>query len=845
MYAGNAIPPFPANKDIFMHSTFEIKGMTCSACSARLERVIGNLDGVNSATVNLAAESLAADYDQEQISAKEIIDSVKMAGFEAVKKIEGTELTLPVSGMACSACSSRLERVLNAADGVIKAQVSLASETASLTFNPTTISLRNIRQIITDAGFEAGQIQSAHNAKDNFEKRKAENEAKLGEMKTRLIAALAFTIPLLTITMGHMVGMPLPAAIEPHSSPLGFALIQLALTAPVLWFGRNFYQQGFPNLLRGAPNMDSLIAVGTSAAVVYSLWNTIEIAMGIDAHARAMDLYFESAATIIALISLGKFQETRARSRTSDAIEKLMDLTPAQAILLQNGEQISTPVEEIGPGDLILIRPGDRVAADGKIAEGHSDVDESMLTGESMPVSKSAGDDVAGGTVNTGGGALQVQVTNVGENTVLARIIRLVQEAQGSKAPISSLADTVSFYFVPTVMAIGIAAALGWFFFSDEPFTFALRIFISVMVIACPCAMGLATPTAIMVGTGRGAQLGVLVKSGEALETAGKIETMIFDKTGTLTYGKPEVAETYTVDNDNPQELLLLAGSAEKQSEHPLAKAVVRAAEEISTPLPETTSFQAVSGLGINTETKGHAMLLGNRKFLEQSFISGLNNIDANEAALRFAASGQSPLYIAKDGKLAGILAIADRIKDETPQTISKLHTLGVQTVMLTGDNEKVAHAIADKAGIDKVIAQVMPDRKAEVVNKEKAEGRKVAMVGDGINDAPALASADLGIAMGTGIDVAIESGDVVLMKGNLNGVLTALSLSRATVRNIKQNLFWAFAFNVLGIPVAAGLLHVFGGPTLSPMFAAAAMSLSSVTVVSNALRLKFFKPED
>ncbi len=830
---------------IKMHSRFEIKGMTCSACSARLEKVIGNMEGVKSATVNLAAETLAADYDPQTVSAAEIINSVEMAGFEAMEKIEGTELTLPVSGMACSACSARLERVLSATDGITNAQVSLASETAALNFNPTEISLREIRQIIADAGFESGQIQSAHNAKDNFEKRKAENAAKLGEMKQRLIAALAFTIPLLTITMGHMIGMPLPNSIDPHASPLGFALIQLLLTAPVLWFGRNFYQQGFPNLLRKTPNMDSLIAVGTSAAVVYSLWNTIEIGLGIDAHARAMDLYYESAATIIALISLGKFQETRARSKTSAAIEKLMDLTPAQAILLQDGEQVSTPIEEIGPGDLILIRPGDRVAADGKVAEGHSDIDESMLTGESMPVSKNTGDDVAGGTVNVGGGALKVRVINVGENTVLSRIIRLVQEAQGSKAPISSLADTVSYYFVPTVMAIGIVSALGWFFFSDEPFTFALRIFISVMVIACPCAMGLATPTAIMVGTGRGAQLGVLVKSGEALETAGKIQTMIFDKTGTLTYGKPEVSETFTMQGQTQDELLLLAGSAEKQSEHPLAKAVVKAAEKLGSPMPETTSFKAVPGLGISTETNGQAMLLGNRKYLEQNFIGGLDGEAANEASTRFAASGQSPLYVAINGKLAGILAIADRIKDEAPQTIRKLRQLGVESVMLTGDNEKVAHAIAAKAGIDKVIAQVMPDRKAEEVNKEKAAGRKVAMIGDGINDAPALASADLGIAMGTGIDVAIESGDVVLMKGDLGGVITALSLSRATVRNIKQNLFWAFAFNVLGIPVAAGLLHVFGGPTLSPMFAAAAMSLSSVTVVSNALRLKFFKPED
>ncbi len=818
--------------------------MTCSACSSRLERVIGNMDGVDNATVNLATETLSVDYDSGKTSPADIIQAVKMAGFEASEKIEGTELTLPISGMTCSACSSRLERVLNAADGMILAQVNLATESAAIKFNSADTSLREIRQLISNAGFKSGEIKSSLNAKKNFDERREQNEAKLTVLKNKLIYALSFTVPLLIITMGHMAGMPLPDIISPHESPLGFAFIQLALTAPVLWFGRDFYLHGFPNLFRGAPNMDSLIAVGTSAAFIYSLWNMIEIGMGIDPQAKAMDLYFESAATIIALISLGKYQEVRARSRTSEAIEKLMDLTPAKAILLLDGEQISTPVEEIGPGDCILIRPGDRVAADGKVYEGHSDIDESMLTGESMPVSKSPGADVASGTVNTGGGALKVRVVNIGENTVLSRIIKLVQEAQGSKAPISSLADTVSFYFVPTVMAIGIAAALGWFFFSTEPFTFALRIFISVMVIACPCAMGLATPTAIMVGTGRGAQLGVLVKSGEALETAGKIDTIIFDKTGTLTYGKPEVAEIFTVADEDSTELVALAGSAEKQSEHPLARAVVRAAENQGTPLPETTSFYAVSGLGINTETGGHSLLLGNRKFLEQNFTAGLDNKDANEAALRFAAAGQSPLYIAKNGKLAGILAIADRIKEETADTVKKLHDLGVKTIMLTGDNEKVAHAIAEKAGIDQVIAQVMPDRKAAEVNKEKAKGHKVAMVGDGINDAPALASADLGIAMGTGIDVAIESGDVVLMKGDLSGVLTALSLSRATVRNIKQNLFWAFAFNVLGIPVAAGLLHVFGGPTLSPMFAAAAMSLSSVTVVTNALRLKFFKPE-
>ncbi|MBI9109672.1 heavy metal translocating P-type ATPase [Maridesulfovibrio ferrireducens] len=828
-----------------MDALFEIKGMTCSACSSRLEKVINNMDGVKHASVNLATESLAVNFDKESTSVTEIIKTVEMSGFEATEKIEGTEVALPISGMSCSACSSRLERVLNMTDGIVKAGVSLPGESAIIKFNSAIISLRQIRLIIKDLGFEAGEIQSAQDAQKNFETRRKQNEAKLALMKKKLIYALTFTVPLLIITMGHMVGMPLPNFISPHHSPLGFALIQLFLTMPVLWFGKDFYIHGFPNLMRGTPNMDSLIAVGTSAAVVYSLWNFIEIALGVDPQARAMDLYFESAATIITLILLGKFQEGRAKSRTSEAIEKLMDLTPAKAILLENGEQISTPIEEIGPGDNILIRPGDRVSADGTVYEGHSEIDESMLTGESMPVSKSEGDAVAGGTVNTGGGALKVRVKNVGENTVLSRIIKLVQDAQGSKAPISSLADTVSFYFVPSVMTIAVLSGLSWYFFSAEPFSFALRIFISVMVIACPCAMGLATPTAIMVGTGRGAQLGVLVKSGEALETAGKINTMIFDKTGTLTYGQPELVDTFVASGQNGEELLALAASAEKQSEHPLARAVLRAAEKTGISLPETTSFNAVAGLGIATKTGGHSMLLGNQEYLNRNFVGGLDEKKARDAASSFESAGQSPLYIAKNGKLAGIMAIADKIKKEAPATIKKLHALGVKTVMLTGDNEKVARTIAKSAGINEVVAQVMPDRKAEVVNREKAQGRKVAMIGDGINDAPALASADLGIAMGTGIDVAIESGDIVLMKGDLSGVLTALALSRATVRNIKQNLFWAFAFNVLGIPVAAGALYIFGGPTLSPMFAAAAMSLSSVTVVTNALRLKFFTIEN
>ncbi len=646
-----------------MNTLFEIKGMTCSACSSRLERVINNVEGVKHASVNLATESLSVNFDKESVSSAEIIKMVENAGFEATEKIAGTEILLPISGMTCSACSSRLERVLNNTDGIIKAGVSLPGETATIKFNSAIISLREIRQIIKDIGFEAGEIESAQDAHKNFETRREENAAKLALMKKKLIYALAFTVPLLIITMGHMIGMGLPSFMSPHESPLGFALVQLFLTLPVIWFGKDFYIHGIPNMMRGAPNMDSLIAVGTSAAFVYSFWNLVEIAIGVDPVAKAMDLYFESAATIITLILLGKFQEGRAKSRTSEAIEKLMDLTPAMAILLENGKQIPTPIEEIGAGDNILIRPGDRVGADGTVYEGRSELDESMLTGESMPVSKTVGDSVAGGTVNTGGGALKVRVKNVGENTVLSRIIKLVQEAQGSKAPISSLADTVSFYFVPTVMAVAVLSGLSWYVFSAEPFSFALRIFISVMVIACPCAMGLATPTAIMVGTGRGAQLGVLVKSGEALETAGKINTMIFDKTGTLTYGQPELVDTFLADGQNGEELLSLAASAEQQSEHPLAKAVIRAAEKKELSLPETTSFNGVAGLGIATETDEHSMLLGNKEHLSRNFVAGLDDKKAVEAASHFESAGQSPLYIAIDGKLAAIMAIADKIK--------------------------------------------------------------------------------------------------------------------------------------------------------------------------------------
>jgi Cu+-exporting ATPase len=616
-----------------------------------------------------------------------------------------------------------------------------------------------------------------------------------------------------------------------------------------MWSGRRFYLNGFPALVRKAPNMDSLIAVGTGAAFIYSTWNLIEIFLGLDAMARVMDLYYESAAVLIALVSLGKYLETRSKAKTSDAISQLMELTPDKATLVknpgaENEEQIDILVSDIEAGDMILVRPGERIPVDGTVKKGHSSVDESMLTGESLPVSKEEGGKVIGGTLNKNG-MLRVLAERVGQDTVLARIIKMVREAQGSKAPIANLADRISLYFVPIVMVIATLSGLAWYFIGDAPFPFALRIFIAVLVIACPCAMGLATPTSIMVGTGRGAQLGVLIKSGEALEMAQGINVLVFDKTGTLTYGKPQLTDFEVLrETGMPEDdILALVAGAESVSEHPLAEAIVQEARARNLALKEPDAFEAIPGKGIKASLGDNDILLGNREFI-RARIENFDNPEIDSKAAEFAASGKTSLFLAVNGKMTALLAIADQIKPETPQTISRLKKMGIKIFMLTGDNETTAKAIAFQAGIEDVIAEVLPDFKAEKVAELQSRGMKVGMVGDGINDAPALAKADVGIAMGTGIDVAVESGDIVLMKGDLSGVLTALALSRATMRNIKQNLFWAFAYNVVGIPIAAGLLYIFGGPTLNPMIAGGAMAMSSVSVVTNALRLRFFTPE-
>ncbi len=819
-----------------------IKGMTCASCSARIERVLSATPGITGAAVNLATETMDVEWDPDLIDIDTIGETVKDLGFEMVKPAVDAKLDFAIKGMTCASCSSRIEKVVGNLPGVISAKVNLATESAVIHYQPDTVNQRRIRETIDNLGFEAHVVTVAGGAL--FSRQQKETMARLAAMKRGLIPAIILSGLLLLISMGEMLGMPLPAIIDPHMNPLGFALVQFFLVLPVMYFGRNFYKIGFPNLFRGSPNMDSLIAVGTGAAFIYSTWNLVEIILGIDPMTKAMDLYFESGAVIIALVSLGKYFETRSKVKTSDAIKRLMQLAPEQASLIRaDGQEQKIPVDEIVPNDILLVRPGERIPVDSVVLRGRSSIDESMLTGESMPVPKRDGDTVIGATLNTNG-MLHIKAERVGQDTVLAKIIKMVQEAQGSKAPIANLADRISLYFVPVVMAVAILSGLAWYFIGGATFAFALRIFIAVLVIACPCAMGLATPTSIMVGTGRGAQLGVLVKSGEALETAQKVGAIVFDKTGTLTYGKPAMTDfTLLSEAMSEKEILTLVASAEKGSEHPLAKAIVQAAEEKGLDLSEPDTFEAIPGKGIRATVSGNTIVLGNRAFMMEEKIAETEEENVKSAAAAFAGSGKTSLYLAVNGELAALLAIADQIKPETVATISSLKNLGLKVFMLTGDHEKTARAIAAQAGITEVIAQVLPDHKAEKVSELQETGVKVAMVGDGINDAPALAKADVGIAMGTGIDVAIESGDIVLMKGDLKGLLAALGLSRAVMRNIKQNLFWAFAYNVIGIPIAAGLLYIFGGPTLNPMIAGAAMAMSSVSVVSNALRLRFFTP--
>ena len=806
-------------------ASMKIEGMSCSACANRIERIVNKLDGVEKGAVNFAAETLALEYDESAIELGQVEAAIEKAGFKVKKNIK--DYTFKVEGMTCSACANRVERVTQKIEGVELAVVNFATEKLTIKLDADVASYGQVKAAVEKAGF---QLVSEEDTIKGEEKKHDE----ASKLLIRFIISLIFAVPLLIISMGHMVGMPLPHLIDPMMNPFNFGIVQLILTLPVVMAGYKFYQVGIKNLIQLSPNMDSLIAIGTLTAFFYSVFGIYKITQG-DA-SYAMHLYFESAAVILTLITLGKYLEAVSKGKTSQAIKALMGLAPKTATIERNGRELEVPIEEVVVGDLVLVKPGEKLPVDGEVIEGSTAIDESMLTGESIPVEKTVGSVVIGASINKTG-FIKYKATKVGRDTALSQIVKLVEDAQGSKAPIAKMADIISAYFVPIVIGLAILSSVAWLL-AGETGVFALSIFISVLVIACPCALGLATPTAIMVGTGKGAEYGVLIKGGEALETTHKLSTLIFDKTGTITEGKPKVTDIVTT-NLSEEQLLIYAASAEKGSEHPLGEAIVRAAIDRGYQLCELESFNAIPGHGIEVSIQGKQMLLGNKKLMIEKTIDVSS---LSETSDQLAYDGKTPMYMAIDGQLAGIIAVADTVKESSKKAIETLHQMGIKVAMITGDNQKTADAIARQVGIDLVLAEVLPADKANEVKKLQETGVKVGMVGDGINDAPALAQADIGIAIGSGTDVAIESADIVLMKSDLMDVSTAIKLSKATIRNIKENLFWAFAYNVLGIPVAMGLLHLFGGPLLNPMIAAAAMSLSSVSVLLNALRLRRFK---
>lgn len=816
-----------------MKNTLNITGMTCASCANTIERRVGKLEGVQTANVNLATEKLVVEFDDTLTSLQNIKETIEKAGYEAavVSEESQREILMPISGMTCASCANAVQRAIGKLDGIKEVNVNYATEKARVIYDSSQTRISEIKNAVTKAGYKPLDVDSQDQV-DQDKERKAKEEKALW---IKFIISVVFTVPLMYVAMGHMIGLPLPEVIDPGAQPLNFGMLQLLLVIPVVIAGWRFYTVGFSRLFKREPNMDSLIAIGTGAAIIYGLYAIAQIANG--HHEYAHDLYFESAGTIIALILLGKYLESVTKGKTSESIKKLMGLAPKTATVIQDGKEMEIPIDEVETGDIILVRPGEKIPVDGVVITGRTSVDEAMLTGESIPVEKNPGSKVVGASINKNG-TIEFKATRVGKDTTLSQIIQLVEDAQGSKAPIAKMADVISGYFVPIVIAIAIIAGLAWYI-SGESAVFSLTIFISVLVIACPCALGLATPTAIMVGTGKGAEHGVLIKSGGALETAHKIETVIFDKTGTLTEGKPVVTDIITTNEITETELLRLSASAETGSEHPLGEAIVNKAKEEKLELTLAEDFEAIPGHGIAVVIDGKRMLLGNEKLMLEQNIA----ITLQENSDRLAEEGKTPMLVASDGKFLGIIAVADVLKESSVRAVEALHKMGIQVAMITGDNKRTAKAIAKQVGIDRVLAEVLPQDKAEEVKKLQLEGKKVAMVGDGINDAPALAQADIGIAIGSGTDVAMESADIVLMRSDLMDVPTAIELSKRTIRNIKQNLFWAFGYNTAGIPIAAGLLHIFGGPLLNPMIAAAAMAFSSVSVLANALRLKRFKP--
>ena len=753
-----------------------------------------------------------------------------------------------ITGMTCSACSARIEKGVSGMEGAQEVNVNLLKNSMTVTYDEGRTSPQQIIEKVEDIGYGASVHSAARQPQTGSPAAAGGGSdaasAQMKRMKKRLIVSLVFTVPLFYISMGHMAGWPLPSVLLGTENAMIFAFTQFLLLLPVLAAGGHYFRNGFKNLWRRSPNMDSLIALGSGAAFVYGIYAIYKIAWGFGhgdlelVHHFSMDLYFESSGMILTLITLGKFMEARAKARTSDAITKLMDLAPKTAVLVKDGQETEIPVDDVQTGDVLAVRDGDTVPVDGRIVEGYASIDESAITGESIPAEKQAGDKVTGGTINRTG-YFRMEATAVGENTTLAKIIRLVDEATSSKAPIAKLADKVSGVFVPAVIAIALLAAVIWFALGYG-FEFSLSIAISVLVISCPCALGLATPTAIMVGTGRGAANGILIKSAEALETAHSVDTVVLDKTGTVTEGKPRVTDVLCGDSSG-KELLSVAASLESRSSHPLAEPILQEAYREGADIREVQEYRMIPGQGIAGKLDGQDCYAGNRRLMQNLGISAESFLPEEE---RLADEGKTPLYFALGNRLLGLIAAADVVKPTSREAVARMQKMGMDVIMLTGDNARTAEAIRRQVGLETVIADVLPQDKERKVFELQQQGRKVAMVGDGINDAPALARADVGIAIGAGTDVAIESADIVLMKSDLMDVPSAVSLSRAVMRNIKQNLFWALFYNAVCIPVAAGALFIPLGLKLNPMIGAAAMSFSSVSVVTNALRLRFFAPK-
>lgn len=817
---------------------YQLGGVTCQVCVNKIERKVGKLEGVEEAVVNLSNGKLTIEYDENLLNSEKIKEVVKKLGYEIEEINDFKEVEIDITGITCQVCVNKIERKVGKLEGVKEIAVNLANSRGKILYDSEKIKLSEILEVIKKLGYEGKKHE------DIEEDSKAiESEKKLKQEFLEFKLAIFFSAIVFYISMGTMVGLPVPNIISPDINPLNFALIQLILAIPVIYIGRRFYKVGIKQLIMRSPSMDSLIATGTGSAILYSLYGTYKIYSG-DFH-YVHSLYYESGVVILALILLGKYLENVSKGKTSEAIKKLMNLKSKKATLVRDGKFVQVDIEEVELDEIVLVKPGESIPVDGVVVEGQSSVDESMLTGESIPVEKNIGDKVFGASINKNG-VIQVKAQAIGKDTVISKIIKLVENAQGSKAPIAKIADKVSGYFVPTVMLIATVAGITWYYLGsrgvvkihEAPSIFALTIFVAVMVIACPCSLGLATPTAIMVGTGRGAELGILIKSGEALEKAHKIDTIVFDKTGTLTIGKPKVTDIMSFSNIDEDEILRVAEALEEYSEHPLGEAIVEAGKERKLQFPKVEKFESITGKGVTGVIDGKKVYIGNIKLMRDFSIDIINE----NILEKLAYQGKTPMYIAIEDSLIGVIAVADILKPEAIETIKELKNRGYHVGMITGDNKLTAQAIGKEAGIDIIFAEVTPEEKYLKVKELQEQGKNVAMVGDGINDSPALVQANIGIAIGGGTDIAMESADIVLMKRDLKDVLVAMELSHAVIKNIKENLFWAFIYNTVGIPVAAGVLYPLTGHLLNPMIAGAAMAMSSVSVVTNALRLKKFK---